>query len=120
MNDRVRMFGLILLTLMPAANLYAEDHVPLLNNPFVRPPSEVTLRSNSSFAEDGSIRIIELQATMVIANTGLANVGGRIFRPGDDVDGYTLLQVYEDRAIFSRDGKRLTIFVKPQLEEDDD
>ena len=66
---------------------------------------------------DGSTSAIELQATMVAVNDRLANVAGRILRPGDEVQGFTLLRIYEDRAVFSRQGHEQTIFVKPDLAE---
>lgn len=120
MNDRITKPGLVVLALLSATSLYAKDPAPLLNNPFTRPPSVVTVEPRMSLAADGSIQVIDLRATMVVANKGLANVGGRILRPGDDAQGYTLLRVFEDRAIFSRAGKRLTVYVKPELVEDDD
>ena len=66
---------------------------------------------------DGPAPVIELQATMVAANDRLANVAGRILRPGDEVQGFTLVRVYEDRAVFSRQGHRQTIYVKPHMAE---
>lgn len=120
MNGRIIKSGLVMLAILSGVNLHAKEPLPLANNPFSRPPSAVTVQPRSSVAADGSIQVIDLRATMVAANNGLANVGGRILRPGDDVQGYTLLQVFEDRAIFSREGKRLTVYVKPELVEDDD
>ena len=69
---------------------------------------------------DGSVAPLDLRATMVGTTDKLANVGGRVIRPGDEIQGYTLLQVYEDHALFVRDSNRLTIYVKPHLVEDDD
>lgn len=120
MNARIATSVLALLAMLSAENLHAEDPAALSHNPFDRPPSKVTIDAGRPRAPDGSIQVINLQATMVVANSSLANVDGRILRPGDDIDGHTLLQVFEDRAIFSRDGKRVTVFVKPERIETDD
>ena len=51
---------------------------------------------------------------------GLANVGGRILKPGQSIEGLTLVKVYEDRAVFLYRGDRLTVYVKPPPGESDD
>lgn len=92
----------------------------LANNPFARPPSAVTIPERPIVRADGSTQEIDLRATMVGSRDKLANVAGRILRPGDEVQGYKLLLVFENRAVFSRAGNRLTIYVKPDLEDDDE
>jgi len=92
----------------------------LAYNPFTRPPSVVTMPDRSLVRPDGSTQALDLRATLVAMSDRLANVAGRILRPGDEVQGYTLLKVYEDRAVFTRNGDRLTIYVKPDLEENDE
>ncbi len=99
----------------------AAEPPPLAHNPFSRPPSAV-LRADAarSLDDDGALTALDLRATMVASRDRLANVGGRILRPGDDIQGYKLLQVYEDRAVFARNENRLTVFVKPDLVESDE
>ena len=93
----------------------------LRHNPFSRPPSERTIVERGAGLDNGTgAPAIDLRATMVSTNDKLANIGGRILRPGDDVQGYSLLQVFEDRAVFVREGKELTIYVKPERMEDDE
>jgi len=120
MKHRIALFTLLALVTLLTTSVYAKEPAPLTHNPFARPPSEVTIEARPTIAADGSVQTIDLRATLVVANRGLANVGGRILRPGDDAQGYTLQQVFEDRAIFSREGKRLTVYVKPELVEDYD
>ena len=120
MNSRITVFVPIALTMLLITSLQAKEPAPLAHNPFARPPSAIIVEPRPAVAADGSIQAIDLRATMVVANNGLANVGGRILRPGDDAGGYTLLQVFEDRAIFSHEGKRLTVYVRPELVEDYD
>ena len=89
-------------------------------NPFARPPSVVITPRLSEPRVDGDPTGLELRATLVGSRDRLANVAGKTLRPGDEFQGYTLVQVLEDRAVFARAGKRLTVFVKPELEEDDE
>ena len=99
----------------------ASDTPELENNPFARPPSERSARRPAvSTNPDGSIEELDLRATMVGTRDQLANVGGRVLRAGDEVQGYTLLKVYEDRAVFGRQGKQQTVYVKPDSVESDD
>ena len=103
---------------LPPAAAGASEPPKLSHNPFSRPPSQTTISDDARVPNpDGTTPAIELQATMVAANDRLANVAGRILRPGDEVQGFTLVRVYEDRAVFSRQGHRQTIFVKPHLVE---
>ncbi|MDH3613690.1 MAG: hypothetical protein OES10_10455 [Gammaproteobacteria bacterium] len=107
-----------LLTLCVAAG--AAEPPRLTHNPFTRPPSQVTIPDRLLERPDGSTQELDLRATLVASRDKLANVAGKILRPGDEVHGYTLLQVFEDRAVFTREGNQLTIYVKPNLEQDDE
>ena len=107
-------------SLSHAAEITAEP-MRLTHNPFSRPPSA----SPSSIGEAAARRsrtpqVLDLRATMVARNTRLVDVAGQILRPGDELNGYKLLQVFEDRAVFDIDGKHLTIHVKPELARDDE
>ena len=117
----LRYFNLaIALTVMVDASTSASEPQELANNPFARPPSAVAMEIRNPVQADGSPAPLDLRATMVGTTDKLANVGGRVVRPGDEIQGYTLLQVFEDHAIFGRDSNRLAIYVKPHLVEDDD
>ena len=96
------------------------EPLELRHNPFARPPSVVTVvdREGSRLRES-SIEPVVL-ATLVASRNKLANVDGRILRPGDEIYGYTLVRVFENRAVFERQGSSITVYVKPQLEEGDD
>ena len=98
----------------------ATEPPALAHNPFARPPSVVTAPLRSQPQTDGSTQPLDLRATMVGTRDRLANVAGKTLRPGEEVQGYTLVQVFEDRAVFARQGNRLTVYVKPDLEEDDE
>lgn len=107
----------LLIALFASVPALADD--ALKHNPFSRPPSTIPEGSVVTAGDDGEMSVIDLRATMVASNRGLANVGGRIIRPGETIDELTLYKVYEDRAVFLREGKRLVVFVKPDLVKDD-
>lgn len=111
---------LALVTLLQPPAVHATESQPLTHNPFSRPPSEVTVGVRAPVSTDGTVRELDLRATLVATQDKLANVGGKILRPGDETQGYTLLQVYEDHAVFTREGRRLTIYVKPDPKDDDE
>lgn len=93
----------------------------LSGNPFSRPSSEVTLTARARIAEnDGTTLPLDLKATLVAQKNELANVGGIVLRPGEEINGYRLVSVYEDRAVFVREGKPLTVYVKPDLADEND
>lgn len=120
---RVATTLLALLALMPAGTLLADakENPPLLaHNPFSRPPSEAFQRSPSDFGNDNSTsRMPELQATMIGSVNKLANVGGRILKRGDDVQGYVLVAIHEQYAVFHRNGEDIIVYVKPLAEDDE-
>ncbi len=116
-----RAIGLAVLSaLLPIA--HAADEPPALaHNPFSRPPSEV-IRSERGPIERGDDTgvALELQATMVGKVSELANVAGRILKPGDEIQGYVLVAVHEEYAVFKRDSRTITVYVRPNLAEDNE
>lgn len=105
----------------PPTVLAAGEPLELAHNPFSRPSSE-TENYDLRIVEDndGSGPVLALRATMVGPSSRLANVAGRVLKPGDEIEGYRLVEIHEDYAVFKRDGKLLTVYVKPQVTEDDE
>ncbi len=99
----------------------AQEPPALTHNPFSRPPQLLVASSSGSRGtvnnQDDKLVLV---ATMVSGSRGLANVGGRILRPGQTVHGFRLLRVEEDRAVFDVDGEHVTLLVKPERDEDDE
>ena len=116
----ILIYAVLQIAAMPGAHAAGEPPA-LSHNPFSRPPSEV---SNDDVrivdVDDGSGTTLALHATMVGPASRLANVGGRIIKAGDEVRGYVLVAVHEDYAVFRKSGKLTTVYVKPQLVEDDE
>lgn len=98
----------------------AAEPEPLLNNPFSRPPSVTTNAPTTDAAQGPYRQVLDLRATMVGRVRRIVDVGGRILHPGDEIDGYTLIEVGEDRALFVRGDKRITVYVRPERVEGDD
>jgi hypothetical protein len=112
--------SVIATTWLPAAS--ANDEPPALaHNPFSRPAAEAN-NIDRGVADTGvrSGSTLILRATMVGPAEHLANVAGRILKPGDEIHGYLLVSIHEEHAVFKKDGKLTTVYVKPQLVEDDD
>lgn len=99
----------------------ANDPPTLTHNPFSRPSSEVTIDSRRVTDPRGnSSSTPVLRATMVSDSSRLANVEGHILQVGDEIQGYELLEIYEEFAVFARGNKTITVFVKPGLKENDE
>ncbi len=116
----MRSIGAILIIVaLPAAGVVADGAPTLEHNPFARPPSKTpeSVRGEVFGVPAGTI---VLTATMVSSGRRLAHVNGVVMRPGDELDGNKLLRVFEDRAVFLKDGEESTVFVKPELNEDDE
>jgi hypothetical protein len=115
------LFLLMLAATWPSLLVAADAPPTLSHNPFSRPSSEVIrVERDVVESDDGSAPTLPLQATMVGRASRLANVGGRILRLGDDYQGYRLVAINERDAVFERDGRTMTVYVKPLLAEDNE
>jgi hypothetical protein len=121
MTWRIPTIVVLLLSAMACGGAWAEDAPSLQHNPFARPQSDIPLLMadplNSDRVPPGEIL---LTAVMVSSGDRLAHVNGVVMRPGDEVYGNKLLRVHEDRVVFSKDGEESTVYVKPELNEDDE
>ena len=106
---------------VPAPVLAADAPPGIRHNPFARPAFDISEVRELSDAGSADVpAVIDLRITMVADGERLAYVGGNVLRPGDAVNGYTLTHVFEDRAVFRRADKSITIYVKPDLAGDDE
>ena len=122
MTNAVTKCSILILTVTaPGTPVCADEPPELEHNPFTRPYSKIDVnRANVDDADSGPMPAIDLKATLVGGSKGSANIAGRVLRPGDEVGSYRLVRVYEDRAVFSRDGEYLTVYVKPELNENNE
>ena len=107
-----------ILVLLFCAHPVVAEPPPLSNNPFSRPPAPLINEAVRPEGDTATAPLIVI-ATMVSSTGAFANIEGQVLRPGQEINGYLLKQVYEDRAVFERDGNELTVYVKPELEETD-
>ncbi len=100
----------------------ADEPRGLKNNPFHRPDIDETPRivQVDEDASESSLPELDLRITLIAGRERLARVGDALLRPGDDVDGYTLVRVYENYAVFERRGREVTVHVKPGLLTEDE
>ncbi len=122
MNRRISIpVASVGILLTASVSVLASEPPQLRHNPFARPPSEAIATRPLDFADDAATdSTIDLRATMVGTTGRLANVSGRTLRQGDEVNGFVLQHIHEDHAIFVRNGKRRTVYVKPDQVEDDE
>lgn len=111
----------IALTAAPSLMAATDEPPVLAHNPFARPPSDVVIETRSAPVRD-EITSSEfvLHATMIGSNNKLANVGGRILKTGDEIHGHVLVAIHERYAVFRRNGQDTTVYVKPQLVENNE
>ena len=109
-------------SLLFAADLAIANEPPALDhNPFARPPSQEIRTPGPAVSSDaGSRWSLPLLATLVGPSQRYADVGGRILKPGDELEGYLLIDVQEDRARFAKDGREFTVTVRVDETDDDD
>lgn len=96
---------------------FGDDPAPLAN-PFERPAWLSDAREVVEPVRQAKVRL-DLRATL-IGEPSLANVGGRIVMPGEEVDGYKLLSVSEGAAEFSDGERTIQVSVQPQPGEETD
>ncbi len=106
--------------LLLSATAFASEPPRLEHNPFSRPPSQVRV---GEFRVETALRPateLVVTATMVSSGERLAHIDGRVLREGEEIYGYRLLRIHEDRAIFERNGETETVLVKPPQDENDE
>ena len=100
----------------PLVALTQDGPPALRNNPFSRPPSNAFIDDRvSARTEETASDSLTLHATMIGTTSRLANVDGRILKPGDEVQGHLLVAIHERYAVFRRNGRDTTVYVKPQI-----
>ncbi len=111
----------LLATAWPSLLVAADAPPDLSHNPFSRPSSKVVREEPVAVeSDDGSVTALPLHATMIGQVSRLANVGGRIMKPGDEYRGYRLTKIHEQYVEFERNGQTMSVYVKPLLAEDDE
>ena len=109
---------LLAIAFVLGADVVVAEPPPLRNNPFSRPPAPLIREVIRPDSDTGTTPFVVI-ATMVSSTGAFANIDGQVMRPGQEINGYLLKRVFENCAVFERDGNELTVYVKPELEEND-
>ena len=80
-----------------------------LRSPFI-PPAEIT-RLQQPQSQTPETTGLQLRATMITKAWSMANVNGTMLMPGDAINGYRLVRVLENEAIFVKDGRRVVVTI---------
>jgi len=95
------------------------EEAKLRHDPFARPALTSLQRGSkggpagsgkAAAAEPG--RRLNLQAVMMAGPKSIANVDGMMVRIGEEVHGYRLVAVHERQAVFEKNNKRFTLFIR--------
>ena len=104
------MMSPLLGTAAPTAG--GAEYSTLKRNPFERVAT--TLSSDSATPERRAVNEFRrvLVGVLVAGEHSLVDVDGVILRIGEDIDGFTLVDVHEDRAEFRRGSERVVLRLK--------
>jgi hypothetical protein len=82
-----------------------------LNRDPFRPPAEFATADNGRARPDALAISAnpEIRGILYAGNNSLVNLSGKIIALGEEVDGYELLEVSENQAVFLRNGETLTL-----------
>ncbi len=81
----------------------------LHNDPFARPLLDVQGSAQGADFEPGASWHPQLTAVMLDGKNSLVSLNGEIVGIGDQKDGYRLIRVREQEAVFKKDGKRIVL-----------
>lgn len=111
MGKRHFILSLFALPVLFAGAVVAEETVYMLqSNPFARPFVEKPTEAKPMPAPKlPSLQDLELRATMVAKGNSFANVGGKILGIGEEIEGYRLVSVESEKAVFSKGDKFITL-----------
>ena len=111
--------GVFSLMLVNNIGICAEPTHETLRDPFKRPSKLDALVAAATAPKNSDVDArIDLRATLTAGDDSLVNVGGDFYKIGDLVDGSRLSVVDEGKAIFIRDGTRITVRVDENVLDD--
>ena len=111
MGKRHFLLSIFALPVLFAEAVVAEEAVYMLqSNPFARPFVEKSTEAKPMLApKPPSLQDLELRATMVTKGASFANVGGMILGIGEEMEGYRLVSVENEKAVFSKGDEFITL-----------
>lgn len=118
MGERHFLLCLFPLLLVCTSGVVADETAYVLqSNPFARPFVEkLEQRGSVQAPEPSALAGLQLRAVMTAGPESLANVDGKIVGIGEEIEGYTLVSVENEKAVFSKHGKLITLTLKQEAE----
>jgi hypothetical protein len=102
------MRAMLLTLLLPVCLQATGDDALLLHNPFRQPEARGVIGPQGAATASDELT---LRATLTDGGQPLANINGRLIRPGDEVNGYKVEAIDEGSVVLSRGAqeRRLTV-----------
>ena len=110
---------LVSLLVIACPGTASADQLPA-KNPFNKPDfMNVVEEAPSRLAtSDVPTEELSLKATLLAEGRGLANIDGVVLAPGDEYQGYRLLNVTEEGVVLERDGNRVVLQLYQEPEDE--
>lgn len=89
----------------------------LQTNPFEQPVLPEPAASRPVGEPEPPLQDLELRATMTAGRDSAANVGGVIVGIGEEIEGYRLVSVEDEQAVFSKDGETITLTLDNEADD---
>lgn len=118
-----RYFLLVVCFLFSAsARSWDVDAPKLRSDPFARPAllAAPAIGNSKTVKESGSNWNPVLLSTLRSSKSAMVNVAGRLLTVGENIDGYTLIEVRERSAVFEKSGTRYTLEMDTRAGDEDD
>ncbi len=93
------------------------DQALLRNNPFSRPVKLEPKRNDPRGEFEQTATQMTLTGTLV-GDASFANIGGKIFTLGDEVNGQTLIEVHDRHVVLASDNRRVELWVNGDNQRD--
>lgn len=115
MRNAGLLLSLLWVSTFAAAERFADtppatDADKLRNNPFSRPAKLQPQRADQRGVRDEEATQLTLTGTLV-GDASYANIGGKVFALGEEVNGQTLVEVHDRYVVLAADNRRVELWV---------
>ena len=93
------------------------DTEKLRNNPFSRPVKLQPQQNDRRGEREEAATQLTLTGTLV-GDASYANIGGKVFALGDEVNGQTLVEVHDRYVVLAADNRRVELWVNGDDQSD--
>ena len=115
MSVFTKLQTIVSISLLSIALTHAND---LRRDPF-QPPASIDMPATETSSQPAvSNSPLKIRGIMRSGDQALVNLGGDIIAPGEESNGYLLLVVAEDHAIFQRGEELVTLYLYSENENE--